>query len=45
MVEETTAATVALSEEVAELVKAMSGFKTGTISDSRETEFQLANTG
>jgi methyl-accepting chemotaxis protein len=45
MVEETTAATVALSEEVAELVKAMSGFKTGTISDSHETEFQLANTG
>lgn len=33
MVEETTAATAALSEEVAELVKAMSGFKTGTISD------------
>ena len=29
MVEETTAATTALSEEVAELVQAMSGFKTG----------------
>lgn len=45
MVEETTAATTALSEEVSELVSAMSGFKTGVEIEEEETGTRLLNTG
>lgn len=45
MVEETTAATAALSEEVSELVKAMSGFKTGEDNVSNDTDINFSKTG
>lgn len=45
MVEETTAATTALSEEVSELVNAMAGFKTGVEIEEEEPTTELLNTG